>query len=119
MFKTLLDSILSNLLEIIATAISLVVAYYIIPCIKNDLIPWLKERRLHNIIKDFVQAAEKMAESGAIEKVDKKTTVIKFLKNKGIAVDDNVEALIESCVKELDLVTSVIYEEIIEAEVVE
>lgn len=119
MFETLLDSILSNLTEIIATVISLVVAYYVIPCIKNDLVPWLKEKHLHNTIKDFVQAAEKLAESGVIEKVNKKAEVIKLLNNKGITVDENIEALIESCVKELDLVTSVIYKEIVETEVVE
>lgn len=119
MFETLLDSILSNLTEIITTIISLVVAYYVIPCIKNDLVPWLKEKHLHNTIKDFVQAAEKLAESGVIEKVNKKAEVIKLLKNRGITVDENIESLIESCVKELDLVTSVIYKEIVEAEVTE
>lgn len=119
MFETLLDSILSNLTEIIATVISLVVAYYVIPCIKNDLIPWLKEKHLHNTIKNFVQAAEKMAESGAIAKVDKKATVVRLLEKQGIVIDENIEALIESCVKELDLVASVIYEEIIETEVAE
>ena len=117
MLETIVDSILSNVLEIIATIISLVVAYYVIPCIKNDLVPWLKEKHLHNIIKDFVQAAEKLAESGVIEKCDKKTKVVELLKNKGITVDETIEAFIESCVKELDLVTSVVYEEIVEAEV--
>lgn len=116
MFETLLDSILSNLTEIIATIISLVVAYYVIPCIKNDLVPWLKEKHLYNTIQKFVQAAEKLAETGVIEKTNKKTEVIRLLKNKGIIVDENIEALIESCVKELDLVTSVVYEEIVETE---
>lgn len=117
MLEIIIDSILSNVLEIIATIISLVVAYYVIPCIKNELVPWLKEKRLYNTIKNFVQAAEKLAESGVIEKCNKKTKVIELLENKGIVVDKNIEALIESCVKELDLVTSVIYEEIIETEI--
>ena len=117
MFEIIWDSILSNIMEIVATIISLVVAYYVIPCIKNDLVPWLKERRLHSIIKSFVQAAEKLAESGVIEKCNKKSEVIKFLENKGIVVDETIEAFIESCVKELDLVTSVVYEEIIETEI--
>lgn len=119
MLEIILNSILSNLTEIIATIISLVVAYYVIPCIKNDLVPWLKEKRLYNTVKNFVQAAEKLAESGVIEKIDKKAKVVELLENKGITVDKTIEALIESCVKELDLVTSVIYEEIIEAEVEE
>ena len=116
MFETLMESISSNILEIISTIISLVVAYYIIPYIKSDLIPWLKEKRLYGMVKNFVKAAEKLAESGAINKCDKKKTVIELLEGKGVKVDATVEAFIESCVKELDIVTSTIYEEVIEAE---
>lgn len=116
MFETIVNSILSNMTEIIATIISLVVAYYVIPCIKNDLVPWLKEKHLYNTVKKFVQAAEKLAESGVIKKVDKKSKVIELLNKNGIIVNETIEAFIESCVKELDLVTSVVYEEIIEAE---
>lgn len=114
MFETIWDAILPNILEIILTIISLVVARYVIPYIKNDLIPWLKEKRLLSVIKGFVQAAEKMSESGAIEKAKKKELVVQLLEDKGIIVDATVDAFIESCVKELDIVTSVIYEEIIE-----
>lgn len=117
MLETIWNSILPNILEIILTIISIVAARYVIPYIKTDLIPWLKEKRLLNIIKGFVQAAEKMAESGAIEKADKNNFVIGLLEKKGIVVDDTVRAFIESCVKELDIVTSVVYEEIIETEV--
>lgn len=117
MNEAIIDAIVSNVLEIVATIISLVVAYYVIPYIKNDLIPWLKEKRLYNIVKSFVQAAEKMAESGLIAKVDKKKEVTKLLSNKGIVVDDTVDAFIESCVKELDIIDSVIYETIIETDV--
>lgn len=113
MKEMLFDVILSNVFEIVATIISLVVAYYIIPCIKKDLIPWLKEKKLYSTVKRFVQAAEKLAESGVIEKVDKKSKVIELLENKGVVVDATVEAFIESCVKELDMVTSTIYDEII------
>jgi hypothetical protein len=116
MLETIWNSILPNILEIIFTIISLVVAYYVVPYIKNDLIPWLKEQRLYNMVKNFVQAAEKMAESGAINKIDKKAKVIEFLENSGVIVNKNVEAIIESCVKELDIVTSTILEEIIEVE---
>ena len=117
MFKTILDAILSNVLEIVITAISLIVAHYVIPCIKNDLIPWLEEKRLLGIIRKFVQAAEKLAESNVIMKSDKKAKVIELLEKQGIAVDETIEAFIEGCVKELDTVTSVVYEEIIETEV--
>lgn len=116
MLETILNAILPNVLEIIMTIISLMVARYAIPYIKSDLIPWLKEKRLHEIIMSFVQAAEKMAEAGLIEKCDKKAKVIELLGRKGIVVNAIVDAFIESCVKELDIIDSVIYEEIVEAE---
>lgn len=119
MFETFIDSILSNILEIISTIISLVVAFYVIPCIKSDLIPWLKEKRLYNTVESFVRAAEKMAESGMIKKCDKKEKVIELLKNKGIVVNEMTEAFIESCVKELDIITSTVYEEIVKSDVIE
>lgn len=117
MFEIFKEAILPNILEIVVTIISLVVTYYVIPCIKNDLIPWLKEKRLLGIIKNFVQAAEKMAESGAIEKRDKKNLVIQLLENKGIVITETVEAFIESCVKELDMVGSVIIDGILEEDI--
>lgn len=116
MLETIWNLILPNILEIIITIISLVIARYAIPCIKNDLVPWLKEKHLYNIVKRFVQAAEKLAESGAINKKSKKEKVIELLENKGITVDATIDAFIESCVKELDIVTSVVYEEITETE---
>lgn len=119
MFETFMDSILGNILEIISTIISLVVAFYVIPCIKSDLIPWLKEKRLYNTVESFVRAAEKMAESGMIKKCDKKEKVIELLRNKGVVVDETVEAFIESSVKELDIITSTVYEEIVKSDVIE
>lgn len=107
------NSILPNVTEIIVTIISVVVARYVIPCVKDDLIPWLKEKRLYNTIKNFVQAVEKMAESGVIEKCDKKAKVIELLEKNGIVVTVTIDALIESAVKELDLIASTFYDEII------
>ncbi len=116
MLETILNAILPNIFEIIGTIISLICAYYVIPYIKEDLIPWLKEQRVYSIIKNFVQAVEKMAESGIIEKADKKQKVIELLARKGIVVNATIEAFIESAVKELDIITSVIVEEIVETE---
>lgn len=113
MLKEIFNLILPNILEIIITIISLIVARYVVPCIKKDLVPWLKEKRLHNIIKSFVQAAEKMAESGAITKESKKQKVIELLEAKGIVVDKTIDAFIEGCVKELDIISSTFYDEII------
>lgn len=116
MLETIWNSILPNILEIIITVISLVVARYIIPFIKSDLIPWLKEKHIYGTVKKFVQAAEKLAESGVIEKTDKKAKVVELLENNGVAINATIDAFIESCVKELDTITSVVYEEIIETE---
>jgi hypothetical protein len=57
-----------------------------------------------------------MAESGLIEKANKKDFVIGLLKKNGIAVNETVDAFIEGCVKELDMAGSIIFDEIIEAE---
>lgn len=111
--KMIIDTILPNILEIIVTILSLLVARYIIPSIKNDLVPWMKEKRLHNIVKSFVRAAEKLAEAGVIEKCDKKAKVIELLEKNGIVVDDVIDSFIESCVKELDIITSTIYDGIV------
>ena len=116
MFEIIMNAILPNILEIIATIISLIVAGFVIPYIKNDFIPWLKEKRLYGTIKNFVQAAEKLAESGAINKADKKQIVIGLLEENGVEINSTTEAFIESCVKELDLVTSTVFEEILESD---
>ena len=112
MQEVIIKAILENVLEIIITVISIIVSCYIIPCIKNDLVPWLKEKHLYSMVKKFVQAAEKLAESNVIEKVDKKAKVIELLKNQGIEITDEIDSFIESAVKELDLVTNTIKEEI-------
>lgn len=116
MWEAIWNLILPNVLEIVLTIISMVLARYAIPYIKTDLIPWLKEKRLLGIIRKFVQAAEKMAESGLIEKANKKDFVIGLLKKNGIVVSETVDVFIESCVKELDMAGSVVYETIMNTE---
>ena len=110
--EILFNAIAGNVFEIIATIITLMVSYYIIPAIKNDLVPWLKEKRIYETIKKLVKAAEKMAESNMIEKVDKKVTVVKLLQDKGIVVTEEIDALIESAVKELDIIVDTTITEI-------
>lgn len=117
MWETIWDLILPNILEIILTVLSLVVARYVLPCIKNDLVPFIKEKHLYNTIKKFVQAAEKLAESGVITKVDKKAKVIELLEGKGIVVTETIDAFIESCVKELDIITSTVRDEFTEEKI--
>lgn len=113
MFEIIWNSIAENVFKIVSSVISITVAYYVIPAIKNDLIPWLKSKRVYSLIRNFVQAAEKMAESGAIPKADKKKTVIKWLTDLGIEITDEVNAFIESAVKDLDIITGAIVDGIL------
>lgn len=119
MWETMWDLILPNILEIILTVLSLVVARYVVPCIKNDLVPFIKEKHLYNTVKKFVMAAEKLAESNVIAKVDKKAKVIELLESKGIVITDTIDAFIESCVKELDIITSTVRDEFVDEEIVQ
>ena len=112
MKETITTVITENVLEIVLTFISLAVSYYVIPCIKSDLIPWLKEKHLYDTVVKFVNAVEKLYESGIVEKGNKKQMVIELLQEQGIEVNTTVEAYIESAVKELDLITNTIIEEI-------
>lgn len=112
--QAIIDVIFENVLDIVISIISIVVSCYLIPIIKTEFIPWLKDNHLYDTIVKLVQAVEKLAESGIIEKVDKKEEVIRLLKEQGIDINDKVDAFIESAVKELDLISNTIYEEIVE-----
>lgn len=114
MQELITQTIIDNILDIIIAIITLVVSYYIIPCIKNDLVPWLQDKRLYEVVKTLVKAAEKLADSGVISKTDKKQYVIDLLQNQGIEITDKVDSFIESCVKELDFVIDTAKDEILE-----
>lgn len=79
------------------------VTKYALPWLTDTVIPWLKDKRVYSTICRFVRAAEKLAETGAIERADKKSYVVGLLNAKGITVTPEVEAMIESAVLELDL----------------
>lgn len=93
-------------IRVVYAIISIIVTTVLVPWLKNTVVPWLKEKRMYNIVKHFVQAAEKMAESEQITKEYKKKYVVSLLDAKGITVDDEVNALIESAVEELDMIIS-------------
>ena len=112
MGEMILNVITENVLDIVIAVISIVVSVYLLPLIKNELKPWLEEKRIYNLVKKFVEAAEKLAESGIIEKVDKKAKVIELLESKGITINAEIDAFIESAVKQLDIITSTAIEEI-------
>ncbi len=94
--------LVTNVLKLVMIIAGGVFTYILVPFAKNTVIPWLKEKHLYDIVKKFVQAAEKMGESGIIDKQTKKQFVIDMLKSKGVNVTPEVEALIESAVEELD-----------------
>ena len=64
------------------------------------VIPWLKEKRIYGLVKQFVQSAEKWAET---HDINKKQFVIDLLTDKGVKITPVIEALIESAVQELDI----------------
>lgn len=112
MSQEVINILLQNGVEIVVAIVGLVISYYVIPAIKNDLVPWLKEKHLYDIVYKGVLAAEKLANTGQIKKVDKKQYVINYLVGKGVSVTPEVRLLIESACTELDNIEAVAYEAI-------
>lgn len=104
MGEAILGIIISNCFEVVASIISVIVATLVIPWIKGELIPWLIEKRLYNIVAVGVQAAEKLASSGQIAGIDKKNYVLNYLRKKNITITPEIETFIESVCQEMDLI---------------
>ena len=47
MGEMILNAITENVLDIVIAVISIVVSVYLIPLIKNELKPWLEEKRIY------------------------------------------------------------------------
>lgn len=107
--------IASAILQIVCALISILLTAVVVPWLKKSAIPWMKEKQLYGLVKKFVQAAEKLAETGVLDRESKKDYVVGLLVQKGYDVNDETEAFIESAVKELDMVIESGYGEIIEA----
>lgn len=90
-----MNELSASIAELVFGAVTLAVAYF--------LIPWLKEKRLIGIVRKAVEAAEKLAEH---QSLDKKEYVRRVLACAGIKISETVEAMIEGCVLELDLLIS-------------
>lgn len=67
------------------------------------VLPWAKQLGIYSIVKIFVGAAEKMADTHQIDKEKKKEYVITALEQVGVVVTPIVESMIEGAVEELDL----------------
>ena len=96
--------------EIITVAIRLV-AMCVTLIATRYVIPWLREQTTYATVKKLVQAAEKLACAGTITKDAKKQYVITLLERRGITVNEQINALIESAVEELDWMSGEIYKE--------
>lgn len=79
----------------------------------TKLYPWIKANWNNWWVRIAVKAAEKLKESG--KDIDKKAYVVEFLTKVGIKVDDVVDGMIESAVKELDILVDGIFSEINES----
>lgn len=96
--------IASAILQIVLAIVSAVMSVLVIPWLKSTVFPWLKEKRLYSLVTKFVQAAEKLSETGIIDRDEKRNYVIRLLRDKGYLIDNETIALIESAVKELDMI---------------
>lgn len=111
-YELILNAVFNNLLDIVIAVISISVSYYLIPAIRDQMVPWLKEKHVYDIVYRVVLAAEKLGETNQINKADKKEYVVNILSKKGIAITPEVEQLIETACKELDLLESTTIEAI-------
>ena len=94
--------IIFRLVLAVLTAVS---GCIIIPWLRREGIPWLKEHRLYGLVSKFVFAAEKTYQNAENAGEDKYKYVIECLTNKGIEITNEVRDYIESAVEELDLFT--------------
>lgn len=106
--------IASGILQIVCALIGILLTAVVAPWLKTSAIPWMKEKQLYGLVKKFVQAAEKLAETGALERGEKKDYVVNLLEQKGYHMNAETEAFIESAVKELDMAVEAGWGEILE-----
>lgn len=96
------NEVASLIVKLINAVLAVLLGEIALPWVKTQMIPWLRERRLERIVAVAVQAAEKLASSGQIDKKDKYDYVVGVLEHKHIAITPETRAFIESAVYELD-----------------
>ncbi len=106
--------IAGGILQVVCALIGVLLTVVVVPWLKTSAIPWMKEKQLYGLVQKFVQAAEKLAETGVLERKDKKQYVVKLLEQNGYKVNTETEAFIESAVKELDMTMQTGWDEIVE-----
>lgn len=106
MTTEMIAQVTSIVLNAVLAILALISAKIVIPWVKTTVIPWLKEKHLYSIVVQLVKAAEKLAESEQIERCQKKNYVVTMLEGKGVDVNADVVAMIESAVTDLDIAFS-------------
>lgn len=119
MVESIITILIANGLKVIEAILSLIIATIVIPWIKTEMIPFLKEKRLYKIVSIGVNAAEKLAESTNMSGFDKKKYVLNYLRSKGIVITEEIDAFIEAACYDLDLVTGTIKDQFDEKDEVE
>ena len=119
MVESIITILIANGLKVIEAILSLIIATIVIPWIKTEMIPFLKEKRLYKIVSIGVNAAEKLAESTNMSGFDKKKYVLNYLRSKGIVITEEIDAFIEAACYDLDLVTGTIKDQFNEKDDVE
>lgn len=87
-----MNDIVTYAVKLVFAVVGVLITYY--------LVPWLKQKGTYEIVKQFVRAAEKLAQN--IE-LDKKQYVLDCLTSAGIKVTPTIDAFIEAAVEELDI----------------
>jgi|GEM_PF-320966 len=103
--QVLLDAIW-KLVELAIAVAGALLTYFV----KTTVVPWLQDKQLYAKVKQAVRCCEQLAKNGMLQEllgcpVDgkaKKKYVIKFLKRCGIEITEEVDAMIESAVYDLD-----------------
>ena len=94
----ILTPIIVDLVRIIIAGCFAYLCKAVIPAVT----PWLKQVGMYQVVKYFVNAAEKMASTSKIPKETKKQWVKDMLNSVGIKDNVIIDALIEGAVEELD-----------------
>lgn len=93
------------------TIIGLLLTYYVVPWLRTKA----SKEQLISVemwVNIAVAAAEQMKAAG-LNTGDKKTEVVKFIRNKGITItDQELDALIEAAVYELNMAKNLLFEDL-------
>lgn len=106
-----MENVMYQILSLVLTIIGLVITYFVVPWLKTKI----SNQKLTTIemwVNIAVAAAEQMKAAGLITG-DKKTEVIKFIRNKGITItDQELDALIEAAVFEINKAKNLLFKDL-------